>query len=216
MPKLPLFPLNTVLFPGGTLPLRIFEPRYKEMLKDCMELDRRFGVVLIKSGVEVGGPADPYMIGTVARITDLGQPVAGAIPLKVVGESRFKIVSLDRSLPYLAGSVEHLEETTDPEAERAAGDFRVAADRYVRLLLASHGEYRGHFDLPADPLELASLAGVLLLDQPPQSRQEVLEADPLSRRLKLAARLLDEAASETSSSLMRTGPGRSPSTFGLN
>ncbi|MBI4305214.1 MAG: LON peptidase substrate-binding domain-containing protein [Chloroflexi bacterium] len=216
MPTIPLFPLNTVLFPGGTLPLRIFEARYKEMLKSCMESDRRFGVVLIKSGVEVGGAAEPYMVGTLARITDLGEPAAGAIPLKVVGEGRFRIVSLERSLPYLTGTVEPLQETVDPEADRAAADFREAADRYVRLLLASHGEYRGRFDLPTAPLELASLAGVLLLDQPPQSRQEVLEADPISRRLKIAARLLREAASETNSTLMRTGPGRSPSTFGLN
>ena len=65
---LPIFPLNTVLFPGAPLPLRIFEPRYREMLQACLEADRRFGVALIKSGQEVGESAEPYEIGTVARI----------------------------------------------------------------------------------------------------------------------------------------------------
>ncbi|MCH8222137.1 MAG: LON peptidase substrate-binding domain-containing protein [Chloroflexi bacterium] len=65
---LPIFPLNTVLFPGAPLPLRIFEPRYREMLKRCLDGDRRFGVALIKSGPEVGGPAEPHDVGTVARI----------------------------------------------------------------------------------------------------------------------------------------------------
>ena len=57
---LPLFPLNSVLFPGESIPLQIFEDRYKQMLKDCLNADSRFGIVLIKSGREVGSPAEPH------------------------------------------------------------------------------------------------------------------------------------------------------------
>ncbi|MDP6513158.1 MAG: LON peptidase substrate-binding domain-containing protein, partial [SAR202 cluster bacterium] len=65
---LPLFPLNSVLFPGASIPLQIFEDRYKQMLRDCLDADSRFGVVLIKSGREVGGSAEPHATGTVAQI----------------------------------------------------------------------------------------------------------------------------------------------------
>ena len=68
---LPLFPLNTVLFPGAALPLQIFEDRYKEMLQDCLASDSRFGAVLIKEGVEVGGPAVPHTTGTMAEIVQV-------------------------------------------------------------------------------------------------------------------------------------------------
>ena len=94
---LPLFPLNTVLFPGANLQLRIFEPRYKTMLKECLDADRRFGVVLIKSGVEAGGPAEPHPVGTVARIESIGAPTRSGLPLDLVGERRFRVLSLDRS-----------------------------------------------------------------------------------------------------------------------
>ena len=82
---LPLFPLDTVLFPGAPASLQIFEPRYREMLRDCMADDRRFGIVLIKSGQEVGSGAEPYMVGTVAHITEIGAPRRGAIPIEVEG-----------------------------------------------------------------------------------------------------------------------------------
>ena len=66
--QIPLFPLQAVLFPGGFLPLRIFEPRYRTMIKFCLENESEFGVVLIKEGEEVGETATPYEVGTAARI----------------------------------------------------------------------------------------------------------------------------------------------------
>ena len=65
---LPLFPLNLVLFPGMPLPLHILEERYRAMIGECRDTEQPFGVVLIKEGLEVGGPADPFMTGTSARI----------------------------------------------------------------------------------------------------------------------------------------------------
>ena len=66
--SLPLFPLGSVLFPGMLLPLHVFEPRYRLLLKRAVQNERPFGIVLIKSGAEVGGPAEPHRIGTTARV----------------------------------------------------------------------------------------------------------------------------------------------------
>ena len=74
---LPLFPLHTVLFPGSTIPLNIFEDRYKTMINDCRATDDMFGVVLIKEGEEVGGPSIPHEVGTVAKITNMREISGG-------------------------------------------------------------------------------------------------------------------------------------------
>lgn len=90
--KVPLFPLNTVLFPGGPLPLRIFEPRYLEMVSDCLRKDMPFGVLLIRDGEE-SGSATTYSIGTLARITDWYQGSDGLLGVTAIGEQRFRLIS---------------------------------------------------------------------------------------------------------------------------
>jgi Lon protease-like protein len=87
-----LFPLNTVLFPGGVLPLKIFEQRYLEMTKICISEDRPFGVCLIKEGREVGTPAVPEEIGCLARITQWDMPQLGVFQLLTEGIQRFRIL----------------------------------------------------------------------------------------------------------------------------
>ena len=86
-----IFPLNTVLFPGGALPLKIFEQRYIEMTKRCISEDRAFGVCLIKEGREVGTPAVPQAVGCLARIRQWDMPQLGVFHLQVEGEQRFRI-----------------------------------------------------------------------------------------------------------------------------
>jgi len=104
--ELPLFPLNTVLFPEMTLPLRIFEPRYLQMVEDCMREDALFGVVCIQSGPEVGGPALPYTIGTTARIVGVERESPELLHIVTVGQERFRIRELVSGKPYLVGKVE--------------------------------------------------------------------------------------------------------------
>ncbi len=86
-----LFPLNTVLFPGGRLPLRIFEQRYMEMAKACLRDDTPFGVCLIRDGAEVGAPATPVEIGCLARIAAWDMPQLGMLHIIARGEQRFRI-----------------------------------------------------------------------------------------------------------------------------
>src|ERR1700757_4702903 len=92
--KLPLFPLNTVLFPGMALPLRIFEPRYRLMIEECLTSGGSFGVALISSGREVGDPAVPHRVGTSARIAGAERLSDGRLNIEVVGQERFHILDL--------------------------------------------------------------------------------------------------------------------------
>ena len=87
-----IFPLNTVLFPGGVLPLKIFEQRYIEMTKVCIKEDCAFGVCLIKEGREVGTPAVPQDIGCLARIAQWEMPQLGVFHLETQGTRRFRII----------------------------------------------------------------------------------------------------------------------------
>ncbi len=89
---MPLFPLGTVLFPGGYLPIRIFETRYIDMVGHCMKQGCDFGVCLINEGQEVGEPAVPYTIGTKARIIDWGSDHDGLLSITVMGTERFRVI----------------------------------------------------------------------------------------------------------------------------
>lgn len=92
--EIPLFPLNAVLFPDGLLPLRVFEQRYMDMVTQALRADTPFGICLIESGQEVGQPAVPHEIGTLARICEWDMAQLGVLNIKVRGEQRFRI--LDR------------------------------------------------------------------------------------------------------------------------
>ncbi|MDP2828548.1 MAG: LON peptidase substrate-binding domain-containing protein [Sulfuricellaceae bacterium] len=87
--ELPLFPLNTVLFPGGILPLKVFEPRYVELVSDCMREEKPFGINLIRAGQETGAPADPEPVGCLASISSWDMPELGILQIQVTGGLRF-------------------------------------------------------------------------------------------------------------------------------
>src|SRR3954453_18388637 len=93
MPELPLFPLSTVMFPGGLLPLRIFEPRYTDMISRCMREGTDFGVVLIRRGEEAGAVEELAGIGTGARIVDFSQLPDGLLGVMCRGSRRFRLLS---------------------------------------------------------------------------------------------------------------------------
>lgn len=90
--RLPIFPLGTVLFPGGALPLRVFEARYVDMTRECMKSGSPFGVCLIKEGAEVGTPAVPHEIGCLAEIHDWDMQQLGVLSIKTRGTRRFRII----------------------------------------------------------------------------------------------------------------------------
>lgn len=107
---MPIFPLDTVLFPGGQLALKVFEVRYLEMAKSCLKNAEPFGVALIREGAEVGVPAIPESVGTVARIADWDMQQLGVLQLRVEGGARFRLLSSTTSAAGLVvGEVEMIE-----------------------------------------------------------------------------------------------------------
>ena len=132
----PLFPLNTVLFPQARLPLQIFEPRYREMIDRCLKEDLAFGVLLIKEGAEVGGPATPYQIGTVARIVDSARSPDGKMNIVVAGIMRFKLLEQFNDHSYMTGRIELLadENINLNVVERDARHVTQAFKDYVALV----------------------------------------------------------------------------------
>ncbi|MEE8321544.1 MAG: LON peptidase substrate-binding domain-containing protein [Gammaproteobacteria bacterium] len=112
MKTIPLFPLNTVLFPDGLLPLRIFETRYLDMVSECTRTDSGFGVCLIRKGKEAGEPEDCYKTGTYARIIDWGQGDDGLLEIIAKGEHRIRISDVHtRPNGLQEGKVARIEES---------------------------------------------------------------------------------------------------------
>lgn len=114
--ELPLFPLNSVVFPGGVLPLRLFEPRYLDMVKECMRNEHGFGIVLIKSGTEAGQAAEVYKTGTECRIEDWETLSDGLLGITAYGEAKIHIEdTYVKSDQLLVGKVQHLNVESDVE-----------------------------------------------------------------------------------------------------
>ena len=193
--RIPLFPLNVVLFPGMPLPLHIFEPRYQEMIRDCMAADRLFGVCLIRSGQEVDGPADPHAVGTTCEILESKALGGGRLNLATVGRERFRIRRLIQERAYLEGEVELLpdEEPAIEALRPLVAEAQEAAALYVYGLLELAGEEPKKLELrlPDDAAGLANVIGSLLQVDAPL-RQELLEMDAVEDRLRRGLELLRE------------------------
>ena len=191
---LPIFPLNTVLFPSASLPLQIFEERYKLMMQHCLDGDSKMGVVLIKSGAEVGEPAVPHSTGTVAHIVQVNRIEGGRMFVSVMGQQRFQIRNITQYRPYLAADVELLEEDTEawmPPSELEA--VRRAVTHYLSLILGMRGGWIRETRVPSDPLALSYfIAGMLQVELP--EKQALLEQGSASRRLEAELDLLRREA----------------------
>ena len=182
---LPLFPLNTVLFPGMPLPLHIFEERYKLMIDECLRDHTLFGVVLIKSGAEVGSPAVPYPVGTTARIVSSERLSEGRLNLETVGEDRFRILELRYHRPYLMGLVENFPVTDadSPVAPSLADRLRPWVSQYMTLLARAADMPFDLNRLPVEPLALAYLAAIVL-QTPTRAKQSLLALSSLLELLE--------------------------------
>ncbi|GIV07144.1 MAG: peptidase S16 [Fimbriimonadales bacterium] len=191
---IPLFPLETVLFPYTALPLHIFEPRYREMVTHCLETDSPFGIVLIREGRESGDPnVELHEIGTLARIGRLRRQPDGRFHLLALGEDRFQVVRLIRhEAPYLKAHVrlwrDHEPFSWEQErefAEQTAAEFRA----FLRIALESSGLRVEDIELPQDPTALSfAIAGTLQLEIP--LRQYLLELQDTSERLRLVRQIV--------------------------
>lgn len=166
MYDLPLFPLNTVLFPGMPLALHIFEDRYKLMIGQCIQERRPFGVVLIRQGAEALGPlAQPHSVGCSAQITQVQRLEQGRMNIAAIGRERFRIVQIQRDLPYLKGRVEPFplaNEAGEAGLAQAGRRLQPWLRRYMTELSQVEGVSMGTEKVPDDPVQMAYLAAGLL------------------------------------------------------
>lgn len=195
---LPLFPLgHTVLFPGVVLPLHVFEERYRELVRSLVDLPegsrRRFGVVAIRQGWEVGEDAVSALhdVGCAAELRRVSRYPDGRYDIVTVGTERFRLLSVGRdSEPYLVGSVDWVP--AEPPATGVAGLADAVGTlfaEYVGAVAGLQGRSPDEADLPDDPAELAyavAAAAVLTLED----RQALLEAETTRARLRAELRLL--------------------------
>jgi Lon protease-like protein len=187
MREIPLFPLNTVLFPGGQLPLRIFETRYVDMVRRCMRNDAGFGVVLIREGAEAGSPARFAEVGTEARIVDFSRLEDGLLGIACRGAGRFRVLESWRAADGLnVGRVEDL----GPEAVVPLPQRHAHLAEALRRVLPELGEaYAGVVPALDDAAWVGHrLAELLPLGLP--ARQVLLELDDPLERLALLSPLV--------------------------
>ena len=186
--ELPIFPLNTVLFPNARLPLHIFEERYKAMINACLEEKRPFGVCLIKSGTEGGGTAEPHEVGTTAHIREVQRLDDGRLNIVCTGGQRFAISEVVQRTPYLVAEVRGLMEEDDEAKEVAEAAAALFAE-YVRLNLAMTNQWARAIEMPARAGLLADFIGARLAVDPP-TKQRLLEELSAGKRLEKEIELL--------------------------
>ncbi|MCC5809471.1 MAG: LON peptidase substrate-binding domain-containing protein [Ectothiorhodospiraceae bacterium] len=185
--RIPLFPLRTVLFPGGPLRLRIFETRYLDMVSRCLREDSGFGVCLIRNGNETGQPAEPHRVGTVARIVDWSQGQDGLLGLVALGQQRFQISHTDIAANRLLwGEVEPLEDAATAELPEQPAELRRLLDQVLALTGLGYEHVQRQ---ERDALWLGCrLAELLPLDL--DQKQQLLELDDPMQRLRTLQPLL--------------------------
>lgn len=189
--ELPLFPLGTVLFPNQALPLNVFEERYKLMIGECLKGNRTFGVVLIRQGAEVGGPAVPFEIGTTARIVGMQPLGQGRMELQTLGQQPFRIVQLVQTAPYLKATVEMLshERGDDQGLKGLAINVRAHFTAHLSIVASLTDHQTPKPDLEMDPEQLSYVvASAMTVDL--QEKQRLLEHSSAGDRLKAELTIL--------------------------
>jgi Lon protease-like protein len=207
--EIPLFPLNTVLFPGGVLPLRIFEARYMDMVRDCMQDNAPFGVCLIAKGAEVGAPAHTESVGCLASIRAWDMKQLGLLHLRTVGTQRFRIQrSRAQSNGLVLGEVDLIDPDEDLPIEP---EHKPCADLLARIiddLGAQIAERRRTSDdegdvlggMPFDrPFRMDSSVWVgnrlcEVLPVPLKAKQKLMELDDAHARLEIVSQYLRQHA----------------------
>lgn len=191
--ELPLFPLNTVLFPGMTMELHVFEDRYRALVHHLLTIpdrtQRLFGVVAIREGYEVGsqGVQSVHRVGCVAQMTTVVPAEDGRFDIEIVGRERFHLESMDTSGSYLVGTVETATDESDPAARPGSSSNEVTRVQAVfARYRAQVSRLRGmdvlDVPLPRDPVYLSyTLAATCLLTL--RDKQALLETGSAEERL---------------------------------
>jgi Lon protease-like protein len=191
--KLPLFPLRVVLFPGGLLPLRIFETRYVDMVGLCMREGREFGVLHIEAGAEAGAPAELALVGTAARIIDFNRLDDGLLGLLCLGTRRFRLRERSTQADGLnLGEVDWLP-TAASVPMPAEHEALVPV---LRGVLGEMGELAAHLQPDFDDAGWVADRFAELLPLERSAQQLLLEMDDPLERLALLAPLIETGSGD--------------------
>lgn len=209
MKNIALFPLNTVLFPAGVLPLRIFEARYMDMVRDCMRRDEPFGVCLIVSGGETGAAARTEHVGCLARIVAWDMEQLGLLHIRTIGDQRFRILASQVQPDQLQrAEVELLEPDEDSPIDPEHQACAALLTRVIDDVRAQHAERRRTGQAEGDvmgrlpfeePFQLDSSVWVgnrlcEVLPVPMKAKQKLMELDDAHTRLEIVAQYLRQHA----------------------
>ena len=184
-----IFPLRAVLFPGGLLPLRIFEQRYMNMAKDCMRDEQPFGVCLIRSGEEVGAPATPEDVGCLARIVQWDMQQLGLLQITARGEERFRI--LERQV-LASGLTRARIEPLPADLDAPLPDEFLACARLLRLVIEEHGARTIEAPFRFDSSSWVSLRLCEILPVPLAAKQKLMELADSRERLEILQKFLKQ------------------------
>ena len=192
--ELPLFPLGTVLFPGGVLPLRIFEPRYLDMIANCMRDSLPFGVVLLRRGGEVmsdvrGSEVEFHDVGTEARVFDFSQTEKGILAVVASGERRFVVDRVESASDGLMiGQVSLLVDECDSEITEEDRELLKVLTELMKHPLVQE------LKLGVDLTKAQSVSYRLsdLLPVAPEEKQKLLEIDSAEERLSRLRKIIDK------------------------
>jgi Lon protease-like protein len=184
--QIPLFPLNTVLFPGGPLPLRIFEPRYLDMISRCMKEEMPFGVLLIREGNETG-PATTWEVGTLAQVIDWYQGSDGLLGITAIGTERFRLLSADRQANGL--SIGEVELLPAPKSSPLPGNHGNLS-HVLEAILDDLGRLYEHLDRHYDDAAWVAWRFVEILPIDLEEKQSWLESNDISACLAMVERVL--------------------------
>ena len=185
--EIALFPLNAVLFPGGLLPLRVFEQRYMDMAKACLRDNVAFGVCLIREGNEVGAPATPEDVGCLARIIQWDMQQLGVLNITARGEQRFHIQRRRTNANGLQrAEVELLREDED----LAVPDEFLSCARVLRLVIEEHGARLVEAPFRFDSSAWVSARLTEILPVPLAAKQKLMELTKSRERLEILQKFL--------------------------
>ena len=194
--RLPMFPLSAVLFPHASMPLHVFEPRYRELMRDCLAGDARFGVVLIERGSEVGGGDQRSALGTRGVITEAAELPDGRWVLVIEGEA---LIEVEEWLPDDPYPVALVRAVTAGAGAQDAAPLVGAAGQRVRRARARLAEQGGAPPLPpglaldgGGDVDLAAWQLCAVAPLSAYDAQRLLAADGAAGRLRLLAALMEE------------------------
>jgi uncharacterized protein len=188
--NVPVFPLNTVLFPSMPLPLHIFEERYRSMVQDIRRGDKRFCVALISQGEEVGGDAEPCQVACLAEVVHLQALDDGRYFLLAVGVERVRILSTGHNgKPYLTGNLEVWPDEAAQIESDLVEDASQLFSQYVDYITKLSGQDAEKIPIPAEP-ELLSYVLAAGLEMESAARQRLLEMPGGRQRLESEVRML--------------------------